>query len=190
MSKKVVFHWPCQHIQGVRISEICRKSSKFRFFGGKNEDRKKAAEISSFFRFLADLGAVLGTGNWPKIGKNGALKNDRKKDRKSHLTRISGRWCGGLRTAAGEVRRGTLRVRNHSGRSRGNLTRQAPRWGTANTPSWVLPRARAFRRSVSRTRFCPAFFRFFRPPKSAPFSESPKTDSGSVLDPQIGAKIN
>ena len=110
----------------MHISEICRKSAKFRFFGGKNEDRKKTAEISPFFRFLVDLGAVLGTGNWPKIGKNGARKNDRKKDRNERPEFWRRDRYGGLTVVTGEVRRG-----NPSGyggipaRVRGNL----------NTPS-------------------------------------------------------
>ena len=68
---------------GLRFYPITKLGSAF---AGLFKGRKAAGagEISPFFRFLADLGAVLGTRNWPKIGKkkNGPEKTSEKKTEK------------------------------------------------------------------------------------------------------------
>ena len=73
----------------------------------KNGDRKKTAKFSPNFWILTDFGAILGAKNGPKFGKKRCRKNGRKKGRKKHLEPNLGPGFGGLRTAAGEVRRGS-----------------------------------------------------------------------------------
>ena len=106
----------------------------FDFLHGKTTTGKETAEISPIFRFLTDFGAILGTENGPEIDKKRLQKTVEKKTGKNDKNSQTPGRFGGLAEAAGEVRRGpSLRVRQDSGKDPCmDLTRQAPRWGTAN----------------------------------------------------------
>ena len=68
------------------MNEICEKTVKVQLFLRKNVARKKTAEMSPIFRFFDDFGAVWGTENRPKVGKNGAEKTTGKRPKKSEKT--------------------------------------------------------------------------------------------------------